>query len=102
MGTEGRLIMDPATNYRGMDLRVTGKGGEQRREIKEINQFAREMDHIAEAVVADTPVTTPGEEGLQDIRLMLAIYEAMESGASIKTDWGYRRAVDPVDAADRG
>lgn len=102
LGTDGRLTMDPATNYRGMDLRVSGKKGEQRREITEINQFAREMDHIAEAVAADRPVTTPGEEGLQDIRLMLAIYEAMESGQSIKTDWGYRRAVDPVDAANRG
>ena len=43
------------------------------------------------------PLVAPGEEGLQDMRLMRAILESVEKGgAPVRTDWGYRRAIDPA------
>jgi hypothetical protein len=39
----------------------------------------------------------PGEEGVQDMRLIKAIMDsAANGGAPVKTDFGYRRAYDPV------
>ena len=60
--------------------------------MPEGNQFAAQLDHLSEAVMNGTPVRTPGEEGLQDVRLMLAIYEAARSGGTVRVDWTYRRA----------
>ena len=46
-------------------------------------------------------VETPGEEGLQDMRLMRAILDSVaQSGAAVRTDFGYRRAVDPAAAVN--
>ena len=47
------------------------------------NQFATEMDHFARAVRANRTPHTPGEEGLQDMRIMEAIYRAAEGGSPV-------------------
>jgi glucose-fructose oxidoreductase len=54
------------------------------------------MDHMALAVLNGTDVVSPGEEGLQDVRLMEAILESARSGQPVRTEWQYRRAMDPV------
>lgn len=99
IGDKGRLVMDPATNYRGIQLMVQAGGGERKPGAGEINQFAREMDEMAEIVRSNRPIVATGEEGMQDVRLMLAILESVEKkGAAVRTDWGYRRAIDPAAA----
>ena len=45
------------------------------------NQFALEMDHFAQCVRQNKTPYTPGEEGLQDQRLMEAIYESARNGS---------------------
>jgi predicted dehydrogenase len=40
------------------------------------NQFATEIDHMAECILTGRRPRTPGEEGLQDQRLMEAIYRS--------------------------
>jgi glucose-fructose oxidoreductase len=43
------------------------------------------------------PMLAPGEEGLQDMRLIKAIMDsAANGGAAVPTNFGYRRAVDPA------
>ena len=96
IGTEGRITMDPATPYRGNHLRIATAGGEQAPRLRSVNQFAREMDHLSEAIMRGADVTTPGEEGLLDVRLMLAIYQSALTGRPVPTDWGYRRRIDPA------
>ena len=41
------------------------------------------MDAFADAIRADQRPHTPGEEGLQDQRVMAAIYEAAEGGHTV-------------------
>jgi predicted dehydrogenase len=41
------------------------------------------MDHMAECVKGNTEPRTPGEEGLKDLRAMMAIYEAAKSGKTV-------------------
>ena len=48
------------------------------------NQFAREMDAFAENIRANTTPLTPGEEGLQDMRLIAAIYTAAANNTVVK------------------
>jgi predicted dehydrogenase len=42
------------------------------------------MDHLSDCVMSDKPPLTPGEEGLRDLRIMMAIYEAARTGRTVK------------------
>lgn len=46
-------------------------------------QFALEMDHFSECIADNTRPYTPGEEGLQDLRLIEAIYKSAETGVPV-------------------
>jgi len=75
--------LEPAFAYKGHRLNVTRRSPD--REDVEINeerligpkdQFAEEIDHMAECVLTGRRPRTPGEEGLQDHRVMEAIYRS--------------------------
>ncbi|RAK50845.1 Gfo/Idh/MocA family protein [Phenylobacterium deserti] len=101
IGETGRLVADPGAFYGGNRLTVEGQPGERNPQIVEIDQFAREMDWMSDVVRGKAPMVAPGEEGLQDLRLMKAIMDsAARGGAPIRTDWGYRRPVDPAAVVD--
>ncbi|KPF63198.1 Gfo/Idh/MocA family protein [Porphyrobacter sp. AAP60] len=84
-GTEGVLKMQPATNYGGNTL--TLEAGRNRQELtpgdSEV-QFARQLDHLASAIRDNTPIITPGEMGLRDLRLIEAIYASAASGQTVR------------------
>lgn len=82
-------------------LSVMGGQGDPHIRIQEVDHFAREMDWMADVARGAAPLVTPGEEGLQDMRLMKAIMDSVAAGgATIPTDWGYRRAYDPAAVVD--
>ena len=41
------------------------------------------MDHMAKAIKDGKPVKTPGSDGLKDMRVIEAIYEAAKSGQTV-------------------
>jgi predicted dehydrogenase len=45
-----------------------------------IDQFAAEMDDFAQCILNGQPTKVPGEEGLRDVKIMMAIYEAAKTG----------------------
>jgi len=49
-----------------------------------IDHFAAEMDHLSDCVMTDKPPLTPGEEGLKDMRIIGAIYQAAAGGGTVK------------------
>ena len=83
-GTTGALLMQPATGYSGNNMVL-----EMGRESREFTpgdstvQFARQLDHLADAIRDGSDIRTPGEMGLRDVRLMEAIYAAAESRRTI-------------------
>ncbi|CAO4175392.1 Gfo/Idh/MocA family protein [Methylorubrum aminovorans] len=85
--TGGSLDLHNAFAYRGQRLTVAHREGShvQRDEPVLIhkNQFALELDHMAECILTDRRPRTPGEEGLQDIILMEAIYAAARTGQPV-------------------
>jgi predicted dehydrogenase len=42
------------------------------------------MDHMSGCVMENREPLTPGEEGLRDLKIMMAIYEAARSGKTVK------------------
>ncbi|HJU04765.1 MAG TPA: Gfo/Idh/MocA family oxidoreductase [Nitrospiraceae bacterium] len=88
--TEGWFGLDPAFSYRGLQMETAQADGKVERiehpRIREKNQFAAEMDHMAECVLENKRPYTPGEEGLQDHRIMAAIYESARTGRPITLD----------------
>ena len=57
---------------------------QEQRRFTEQNQFAREMDHFAQAIRAGQEPHTPGAEGLADMRVIEAIYRAAQGGSVVK------------------
>ncbi|GAA0318557.1 Gfo/Idh/MocA family oxidoreductase [Sphingomonas oligophenolica] len=97
----GKMTAEPGAFYGGNHLTIDGAKGDREPKIHEIDQFAREMDWMADVVRGKAPLVSPGEEGLQDMRLMHAILESVaKGGATVRTDWGYRRAYDPAVMVD--
>jgi predicted dehydrogenase len=93
LGEKGWADMDPAFAYEGLQLkrsRITEGTSEfiatgiEQIPTKVKNQFALEMDHFAECVVSAKQPWTPGEEGLQDQRIMEAIYESARIGKPVR------------------
>jgi len=94
--------MSPAYAYKGNRLRISRveEGSEQSTElqIEEGNQFAKELDHFALCVRKDREPHTPGEEGLQDQRIIETIYESARTGRPVTlTAPGRTRGPEPDD-----
>jgi predicted dehydrogenase len=84
VGTTGWFEMDPATGYSG--LRMTMHRGNliEEKLLPAKDHFALEMDHMSDCVMQNKEPLTPGEEGLRDIKLIMAIYEAAQTGKTVK------------------
>jgi predicted dehydrogenase len=84
---QGWIDLDPAFAYEGLRMRVGRREGraESIAELRlaEANQFALELDHMAECVRGNREPHTAGEEGLQDHLLMEAIYQSARTGAPV-------------------
>jgi predicted dehydrogenase len=78
---KGSFGLDPAYNYNSS--RGTRSDG-QPINLPSINQFAAEMDDFAQCIMNNKPSKVSGEEGLRDVKIMMAIYESARSGKSIK------------------
>ncbi|HSI86123.1 MAG: Gfo/Idh/MocA family protein [Candidatus Methylacidiphilales bacterium] len=88
IGSDGWAEMNPAFAYEGMRLSYN-KMSEGTDLISAVqltpkNQFAQEMDHMAQCVQTGAQPHTPGEEGMQDMRIIEAIYNSAQNGRTIE------------------
>ena len=84
MGTEARLCMDPATWYSGLRMWIERGNTIEQKDLPEVDHFAAEIDHMSDCVMQNKQPLTPGEEGLRDLTIISAIYEAARAGKSVK------------------
>ena len=81
------IDMPNAYKYRGQELQLARNldGQDQRSTVvlPRKNQFAAEIDHMAQCILQDAKPRTPGEEGLQDHVLMEAIYRSAADGQPV-------------------
>jgi predicted dehydrogenase len=76
----GWFELDPAFNYNGL---VMKRSDAVITEFPPCPQQARQMDAIALAIQNGQVSPVPAEMGLRDMKIMHAVYEAMESGKRI-------------------
>jgi predicted dehydrogenase len=78
---KGTFGLDPAYNYNSS--RGTRSDG-QAISASNVNQFAAEMDDFAQCIMNNKPIKISGGEGLQDVKIMMAIYESARTGKPVK------------------
>jgi predicted dehydrogenase len=84
MGTDARLCMDPATWYSGLRLWIERGNEIDQRDLPVVDHFTTEMDHMSDCVMQNKTPLTPGEEGLHDLKIITAVYEAAQTGKTVK------------------
>lgn len=67
--------LSPAFMYKGLK----GRAGGKEINFDDPSQQARHMDAIARSIHGGAPTTTTGEEGLQDMKIIEAIYRSIEN-----------------------
>lgn len=77
----GWFELDPAYNYNG--IRGRRSDGKEIR-LPEVDQFAAELDDFAQCILNGKPTRVSGEEGLRDVRILMAIYESVKTGGAVK------------------
>lgn len=84
VGTKGKLELDPAYDYaEPLQMRVTiGKRTKTIRSPKR-DQFAPELVHMAECILADREPEPSGREGWADMRIIDAVRQSAENGKPV-------------------
>lgn len=76
----GAFGMEPAYNYDG------NRGWRSDRaplQFPPVDNFTLQLDDFAQHIINGTKTSVPGEEGLRDVRILMAIYEAARTGRTI-------------------
>lgn len=88
MTERGWYELANAYAYSGQKLTTSRSDGQIVRQenvsIVPKNQFATEMDYFSECILDDKAPYSTGEEGLQDQRIMEAIYQSARDGRPVK------------------
>ena len=82
---KGTFGLDPAYGYTG--CRGTESDGTNTKPIAAVqgfDEFAAEMDDFAQCILNKKASKVSGEEGLRDVKIMLAIYESARTGKAVK------------------
>jgi predicted dehydrogenase len=84
VGTKGDIHVDPAYEYaEGLGYTLTVDGKSQRKTIGKRDQFAPQLLHFSDCILRDRTPEPSGEEGLQDVRIVQALYESAETGKAV-------------------
>jgi len=84
IATKGWFELEPATSYTGLRMKIRRNNATEDRDLPQRDHFALEMDHMSDCAMENKDPLTPGEEGLRDLKLMMAIYEAARTGKTVK------------------
>ncbi|MEQ9440417.1 MAG: Gfo/Idh/MocA family oxidoreductase [Cyclobacteriaceae bacterium] len=76
----GWMKLAPFSAYRGIE----GETKNGPLEFPDVFQQAVQLDEQAKSIMENKPMRVPGEEGLNDIRVVEAIYKAIKSGDQVK------------------
>ena len=85
VGTKGHLHADPAYEYaEGLEYTVTLDGKTTRKRVGKRDQFAAELLYFSDCIQNDRMPEPSGEEGLQDVRIVEALYESVRRQKPVK------------------
>jgi len=77
VGTKGHLHADPAYEYaEGLEYTVEIDGKKKTKRVGKRDQFAPELLYFSDCILRDRQPEPSGEEGLQDVRIVEALYQS--------------------------
>jgi len=85
VGTKGDLKVDPAYEYaEGLAYELTIDGKTSRKRMGKRDQFAPELLYFSDCILKNRQPEPSGWEGLQDVRIIQALYESAETGKAVQ------------------
>jgi glucose-fructose oxidoreductase len=85
VGTKGQLHVDPAYEYaEGLAYELTINGKTTRKRIGKRDQFAPELLYFSDCIRKRRVPEPSGHEGLQDVRIVQALYESAKRGKAVR------------------
>jgi len=85
VGTKGSLRVDPAYEYaEGLAYELNIGGKKTRKETQKRDQFAAELLYFSDCIINNRQPEPSGEEGLQDVRIISALYESADAGKPVE------------------
>jgi predicted dehydrogenase len=98
VGTRGQIQANPAYEYaEGLQYTLTVNGTRTRKRVGRRDQFAAELLYFSDCILKRRRPEPSGEEGLQDVRIVQALYESAETGKAVAIP----PFVDPASRPDR-
>jgi glucose-fructose oxidoreductase len=84
VGTRGQIHVDPAYEYaEGLAYQLTIDGKTTRKKIGKRDQFAPQLLYFSDCIRRDREPEPSGEEGLQDVRIVEALYRSAARGKAV-------------------
>jgi predicted dehydrogenase len=84
VGTKGHIHVDPAFEYAdGLAYQLTVNGKTTRTRIARRDQFAPELLYFSDCIRDGRDPEPSGDEGLQDVRIVQALYKSAETGRAV-------------------
>ena len=84
VGTKGHLHADPAYEYaEGLEYVLTIDGKTTRKNVGKRDQFAPELLYFSDCILNNRAPEPSGEEGMQDVRIVEALYASAKSGKPV-------------------
>ena len=94
VGTKGEVRVNPAFEYaEGLGYELTVNGKTTRKRTGKRDQFAAELLYFSDCISKNREPEPSGEEGMQDVRIITALYESAETGKAV--------AIPPFDRTKR-
>jgi predicted dehydrogenase len=85
VGTEGQIHVDPAYEYaEKLSYSLTVDDKTTRKRFGRRDQFGPELVYFSECILNDRNPEPGGEEGMQDVRIVQALYESAETGKAVQ------------------
>jgi predicted dehydrogenase len=85
VGTRGDLHVNPAYEYaEGLAYQLTVNGRTTRKRICKRDQFAPQLLYFSDCIRKDRKPEPSGEEGMQDVRIVEALYRSAATGRAVR------------------
>jgi glucose-fructose oxidoreductase len=85
VGTKGHVHLDPAYEYaEALSMTTTVNGRTRRTAGAKHDQFAPQLLHFSDCIRHDREPEPSGEEGLQDVRIVQALYRSARTGRLVR------------------
>ncbi len=85
VGTRGHIRLDPAYEYAaGLSMDVTIDGRTKRQRVGKRDQFGPQLIYFSECILKNRKPEPSGEEGLQDVRIVEALYRSARTGRTVR------------------